>query len=442
MCALPLHEVLLEIDTPQDLSVSPVVSELPLDKEPAAPENSIHLTPEQQKLAEEHISIAHHVAHTLRKEGKPWDFDEMVGYGLEALCKAVCNFDPDRGLEFGAYAFSFIRHRIIDGVRSYDKSRNGKVRSISVMNGSADSLDVPQVEGGTTFADKLPAKQPLTEDEILERVEAETERQTLVDALTLLDAREYHIIRELSRGRTRASIASELNITGSRISQLLPGILNFLRHQFNLESDISTTDSIKSLLQSAPNQTITLYPSVETMPLEESTEATDQAVIRRCMEHLRRKGLIKQETVAAQTADKITDYGTLIRLVKPRTAEEVTNEFEMPKTDIDLEYYSAPADKRQLSIGEEVVPHLFAVGSLKSHLRAHEALLAANTAIPAKLRDKAYVCRLAVRVERYRSALADAEDRLHQAELKRAIQNPTRVYPLSRYTQPAINSNS
>jgi RNA polymerase sigma-32 factor len=64
------------------------------------------------QLAESHLRLVVRIAMGYRGYGLPWE--ELIGEGHVGLMRAVCRFDPDRGVRFSTYAIWWVRASIQD----------------------------------------------------------------------------------------------------------------------------------------------------------------------------------------------------------------------------------------------------------------------------------------------------------------------------------------
>jgi RNA polymerase sigma factor for flagellar operon FliA len=81
------------------------------------------------------------------------DLNDLVSEGVLGLIRAIERFDPDRGVEFCAYAEGRVRGAILDGLRSLDwmsRSMRGHVRQIEKARAA-----VQQRKGGTATCEEL-----------------------------------------------------------------------------------------------------------------------------------------------------------------------------------------------------------------------------------------------------------------------------------------------
>ncbi|MGI8497850.1 MAG: sigma-70 family RNA polymerase sigma factor [Gemmatimonadaceae bacterium] len=75
----------------------------------------------REALLSEHLSLVHHVARQMaRGMSVQADFDEMVSAGAIGLINALESFDTGRGLAFSTYAVPRIRGAILDEFRRQD----------------------------------------------------------------------------------------------------------------------------------------------------------------------------------------------------------------------------------------------------------------------------------------------------------------------------------
>ncbi len=70
-----------------------------------------------EELVLQHLPQVHMVAKKLRQRFRHADFDDLVGYGMLGLMKAIKAFDASRGILLKTYAEYRIRGEILDGLR-------------------------------------------------------------------------------------------------------------------------------------------------------------------------------------------------------------------------------------------------------------------------------------------------------------------------------------
>ena len=69
-----------------------------------------------------------------------FDRDDLVSYGSIGLIQAVDRFDPERGVNFQAYALSRIRGSILDALRATDIIPRGLRARVTTIDRATDSL--------------------------------------------------------------------------------------------------------------------------------------------------------------------------------------------------------------------------------------------------------------------------------------------------------------
>jgi len=108
-----------------DLRTTPVrVSSLPCSPPAGAPRSQPAISLEErerERLLLLHLPQVRLIAETLRERSRlVMEFDDLVGYGVIGLLKAIERFDSSRGVLLKTYAEHRIRGAILDGLRALD----------------------------------------------------------------------------------------------------------------------------------------------------------------------------------------------------------------------------------------------------------------------------------------------------------------------------------
>lgn len=191
-----------------------------------------HLTPERARLAELHVYVADTVVHVLIRRKHVllyrWpglEKDDMHGVAYEALCHAAIDWNVGGG-DFSSFAFQRCWYRVIDWLRTAGPiKRSGKRRP----------REVAWIEEGFGTDGDFLDRGPPTEMILHERLEDDFAdvligRQFVNHCFEKLNPREAHVLRAtLVDGRTLDSVAREMGVTESRISQIRTRALNKLR---------------------------------------------------------------------------------------------------------------------------------------------------------------------------------------------------------------------
>ena len=220
------------------------------------------LTSEQQVL--EHIGLVHKTAiHLKARLPDSVDLEELVQIGMVGLLEAAKSYDPDRGDDLAKFASSRIRGAILDEVRkrsplsrndnNYVKSEEDAIAAFTSKVGRP--LTTPELiaelditvdeyhrkrsrknhfntssyeeleEGGTSFSDKTPAPE--------EAVEREEMLEVLTGKISNLTTREQQVLSlYYSQSMNLREIGAILDVTESRVSQILSGAVKILRTSF------------------------------------------------------------------------------------------------------------------------------------------------------------------------------------------------------------------
>jgi RNA polymerase sigma factor (sigma-70 family) len=161
--------------------------------------------------------------------------NEAVSDGMLALAQAVTDWEGDRSLRQSCrnnrsgFIGGRVKRGMIDGIRQ----RNGRAKSgygKQRFRESALSLDYP-VHRDSSAKNRTTSLLDLTgePDADLERV---GESEYVAQMLSRLPAREREVVeRNVLGGETEASIAKDLGVSESRISQLISRALSRLRDE-------------------------------------------------------------------------------------------------------------------------------------------------------------------------------------------------------------------
>jgi RNA polymerase sigma factor (sigma-70 family) len=135
------------------------------------------------------------------------DRDDLVSVGNEAVVRAHLSFDPDRGSDFGAHAWTRVRYAMLEHVRREAiRRRRERERGLIV---ELDADQAPAVLG---------VAETVTTDR--EGVERMFEARDLLRRVARLPGRERDVLVRKLRGEEHAEIAQALGISSSRAWQL------------------------------------------------------------------------------------------------------------------------------------------------------------------------------------------------------------------------------
>jgi RNA polymerase sigma-B factor len=211
----------------------------------------------------ENLGLAHQLARRFLHRGEP--LEDLVQVASVALVKSVDRFDPDRGVDFAAFA----TRTIIGELKRHFRDKGWAVRAsrrvqeLYLELGHATSTLVQQLGRSPTVAE-LAQMTGSSEEAVLEAIEAGQgyraasidplsarmgerdarfdsveERALLAPALARLPAREQSILRmRFVQGLTQSEIAVTIGVSQMHVSRLLAASLNELRqHIGNVSSD-------------------------------------------------------------------------------------------------------------------------------------------------------------------------------------------------------------
>lgn len=205
------------------------------------------LTDEHRARVEANIQVAQRVATAFRKMLPHWvDAGELLSAAYEGLCSAARDWDPTRTEDFERFAVNRCWNYVLDGLRATDwMSRMDRQRHKAftaareqlITAGTddptpdqvLDALGVAHASRQTWLRSASILRCPFDEtmDEVLTvaDVEEQAERTVLTEhlrvAVTQLSDRHQHVFRRVFEDEApHADVASELQVTASRISQM------------------------------------------------------------------------------------------------------------------------------------------------------------------------------------------------------------------------------
>lgn len=185
------------------------------------------LTMEQRDLVSKHVRLAEKIA---MKRCNPFVAPEdRIQDAYMGLINAARAFDPERGLEFSTYAGYRIIGAILDAERMNgsqiranrkalkDKETPPKVVSFGSVKPGEDYED----EESLVSEDKLAAPKPTVTYDDVDAIET---------ALASLQDRDRIIAKAWYAGGSQVAAARAAGVSESRVSQLMPGIIEKLRN--------------------------------------------------------------------------------------------------------------------------------------------------------------------------------------------------------------------
>jgi RNA polymerase sigma-B factor len=180
------------------------------------------------------LGLAHQLARRFLHRGEP--LDDLVQVASVALVKSVDRFDPERGVDFAAFA----TRTIIGELKRHFRDKGWAVRAsrrvqeLYLELGHATSTLVQQLGRSPTVAELAQAT-GATEEAVGEhdpRYESVEERALLAPALALLPPREQSILRmRFVEGLTQSEIAASIGVSQMHVSRLLAASLEVLRRR-------------------------------------------------------------------------------------------------------------------------------------------------------------------------------------------------------------------
>jgi RNA polymerase sigma-B factor len=231
------------------------------DAEEALTEHPRLSDAERDAMITENLGLSHQLARRFLHRGEP--LDDLVQVASVALVKSVDRFDPQRGVEFAAFATRTIigelkRHFRDKGwaVRASRRvqelylelghatstltqqlGRSPTVAELAKTTGASEEAVIEAIEAGQGYrASSIDATddedQPLSArlGEYDTHYDAVDERALLAPALAALPVRERSILRmRFVEGLTQSEIATAVGVSQMHVSRLLSASLEQLR---------------------------------------------------------------------------------------------------------------------------------------------------------------------------------------------------------------------
>jgi len=170
------------------------------------------LTPDQQRLVEEHAAWA--VDSPINSYRRAWrdDQDELEALARFGLVKAALTFNPARGVLFTTWASTKIRSAVLDGRRLRMRNSQGDAR---MRNGRARKMRHYPVKWPTDDRGQL------VEFPSQVNLDRQVEYRLALRRLRVRNKREARIVRAYLAGYENAEIGRLIGRSRSRIDQIL-----------------------------------------------------------------------------------------------------------------------------------------------------------------------------------------------------------------------------
>ena len=232
-----------------------------------------------EALVMAHLGMVKRVALHLKVRIPPFmELDELMQVGMIGLLEAARAFDPTKGIEFESFALSRVRGAILDEVRqlsylprsavAFNKSENEAIHFLASELGRTptqselaehmgDDLEEFQKKRGNAKRFETLSMEVISEevlgiaDEKSRQPDAIVEHQdfmrAVTDAIAELPERDQllmslYYVEELNL----KEIGEVLDVTESRVSQLLSGIVKKLRVSLGIEGKAKSPPKSKS----------------------------------------------------------------------------------------------------------------------------------------------------------------------------------------------------
>ncbi len=191
------------------------------------------------------------------------DLDDLIGYGVLGLMEAIRSFNPSRNVKFSTYAFYRIRGAILDGLRAQDWLPRPLRHKIKHMESTVEGLkgkfgrephdyEVAQhlkvsVEQVRTMQFESQQAKIISLEEELQDALADTREEgtreleekeiaaVLAEAISVLEEKERQVVTlYYYEGLNLKEIGKVMDLSESRISQLLSNVIDVLRDKLRL----------------------------------------------------------------------------------------------------------------------------------------------------------------------------------------------------------------
>jgi RNA polymerase sigma factor for flagellar operon FliA len=192
---------------------------------------------------------------TQRSVGRLFSLEDMIGYGLEGLVKAMAQFDPDRGVGFRAYAEQRIRGAILDGLRQ-ESMVPRRAFEAGVQRADDDAYEC-QVAQCLEFM-------PSPEESLL-RAEEERALRDAIDDLP--EHQEAVVQRHYQGGESLRDIAQDLGHTQDWGKKTLCAAREALRKRLDGHHVVQAKRPAREETPSVPSVEATESAALSTLPL-------------------------------------------------------------------------------------------------------------------------------------------------------------------------------
>lgn len=176
------------------------------------PTKHSELTPEQSRIVENNLGLAHLLAKKHCRRVRSASYEETLSDAMLGLCIAAKLFDASKGYKFSTYAWRAIQTRIINGADQTSYKRRLRYTKLGRRLPSMTSMDQVRLvteRGGETMHDRI-GYQPDYES-----------TSDLPHLLATLDDRERYVIHNrFFEETTLEHIGRTLGVTKERVRQI------------------------------------------------------------------------------------------------------------------------------------------------------------------------------------------------------------------------------
>ncbi len=189
----------------------------------------------EDDLVKQHMPQVRAIAGNFRRKFPHSELDDLIGYGLVGLLKAIRGFDESRGVMLKTYAEYRIRGEILDALRNMQPlSRNEYAKKKMQLSDEECAVPIPAyaVPVQQTFNNQL------GDERTIQRAQGEYVRKEsqylLLDAISRLPRCDRELIRmRYEYGWTWQMITERMNVTSWKAMQLHNAALERLRRLFS-----------------------------------------------------------------------------------------------------------------------------------------------------------------------------------------------------------------
>ncbi len=187
----------------------------------------------QDKIVEHNKQMVIDIA--LSFKNSPYEQQELIAVGLEALLKVIKKFDCNKNVSFATFAYPVIRNDILMFMRNNKKFLNDISLSQSIFNSKNVGDDL-------IYEETLPDEKAFFEEKLINSLNTPPPdlKELLKNSIHYLSLKEYQVIRlrydlENNKIRTQNEIGKILKVSRGYISRLELSAIKKIREYYNNE---------------------------------------------------------------------------------------------------------------------------------------------------------------------------------------------------------------